>query len=263
MKRAILNSFIGLIVLSGCSVFLAKEPVGTSGASGGRLNVREQLAEQQTMIDSLQKEVQVLRGRVQETENLLAQKTKKLQEENSKTQSQFSRLDSETRSNKERIAHLENYLNVETTNKSSILDGFEDSNDKEPTESEAYESAKQRFERGDHQGARNAFKYFIKKYPKSEQADNAIFWIGETYFHEKWYEKAILEYEKVIAQYPKGNKVPAALLKQGISFYLHGVAEKDDKFKQTAIGIMKELIDKYPKSNEAKIAAKKLKEYTQ
>ena len=53
----------------------------------------------------------------------------------------------------------------------------------------------------------------IQNHPKSSNADNAQFWIGETYYKEKWYEKAILEYQKVIEKYPSGNKAPAALLK--------------------------------------------------
>jgi len=235
-----------------------KQPLETSENG---TNIRKQLAEQQAMVDSLQKEIQTLRGRLQENENQLKKKTTDLKEANNKIQSQFNRLDSETHSNKERIEYLEKYLNVETSEKNSLFNGSDNSDDKEITENESYVLAKQKFERGDHQGARVAFKEFMKKHPTSEQADNALFWIGETYFHEKWYEKAILEYEKVIVEYPKENKVPAALLKQGISFYLHGEMEKDEKFKETAIGVMKELIDKYPKSSEATIAAKKLKEY--
>ena len=38
----------------------------------------------------------------------------------------------------------------------------------------------------------------LKRFPQSDQADNAQFWIGETYYRENWYEKAILEYQKVI-----------------------------------------------------------------
>ncbi|MFQ5486070.1 MAG: tetratricopeptide repeat protein, partial [Desulfobacterales bacterium] len=84
--------------------------------------------------------------------------------------------------------------------------------------------------------------------------DNAQFWIGDTYYREKWFEKAILEYQKVIENYPKGNKVPASLLKQGFAFFNIGD-------KANARLILKELIKKYPQSNETKIAIKKLKEF--
>ncbi|OQY50811.1 MAG: hypothetical protein B6240_00975 [Desulfobacteraceae bacterium 4572_87] len=51
------------------------------------------------------------------------------------------------------------------------------------------------------------FKNFLKKYPKSKLADNAAFWIGESYMSMKKYEQAILAFQKVIKKYPRGNKV--------------------------------------------------------
>jgi TolA-binding protein len=56
----------------------------------------------------------------------------------------------------------------------------------------------------------------------------------------------------VIENYPKGNKVPASLLKQGFAFLNLG-----DKANSRLI--LQELIKKYPKTNEAKIAKDKLK----
>ncbi|MBU4503079.1 MAG: tetratricopeptide repeat protein, partial [Proteobacteria bacterium] len=79
------------------------------------------------------------------------------------------------------------------------------------------------------------------------------FWIGEIYYSEKWYEKAIVEYQKVIEKYPKGNKVPASLLKQGFAFLNLGD-------KANARLILQELVKKYSEATEAKIATKKLKE---
>ena len=52
--------------------------------------------------------------------------------------------------------------------------------------------------------------------------------------------------------YPKGNKVPAALLKQGLAF-------SQLKDASNARLVLSELVKKYPDSNEAAIARKKLK----
>jgi TolA-binding protein len=57
----------------------------------------------------------------------------------------------------------------------------------------------------------------------------------------------------VIENYPKGNKVPASLLKQGFAFLNLGD-------KANARIILQELIRKYPQTNEAKIAKDKLDE---
>jgi tol-pal system protein YbgF len=87
--------------------------------------------------------------------------------------------------------------------------------------------------------ARQGFEDLLKKYPSSSRANNAQFWLGETYYQEKWYEKAILEYQKVIDKYPKDNKVPAALLKQGFAFLSLGD-------KTNARLVFRELLNKYP-----------------
>ena len=96
------------------------------------------------------------------------------------------------------------------------------------------------------------FKNFLRKYPKSKLADNAAFWIGESYMALKQYEQAILAFQKVIKYYPRGNKVPNALLRQALAFH-------ELKDKTSAKLLLRKLIKKYPKSNEAKIARSKLK----
>ena len=114
-----------------------------------------------------------------------------------------------------------------------------------------YKTAKALLDKEKYDSARLEFEKFINLFPESKNADNARFWIAETYYREKWYEKAILEYQKVIEKYSTGNKVAAALLKQGYSF-----AELGEK--ANARLILKELIKKYPASKEAGFAAKKL-----
>jgi tol-pal system protein YbgF len=114
-----------------------------------------------------------------------------------------------------------------------------------------YRDAYETFHKGDLEGARRKFEAFLKQYPNTELSDNAQFWIGETYFLKKDYEKAILEYEKAIVKYPEGDKIPAALFKQALSFL-----ELGDK--TNAKNLLKRVIEKYPHSDQAGIAKKKL-----
>jgi tol-pal system protein YbgF len=124
----------------------------------------------------------------------------------------------------------------------------------EQTPDGLYAAAKQRFDRGEYEDARQLFQTLLEQHPQSDNADNAQFWIGEIYYHEKWYEKAILEYQKVIENYPKGNKVRSALLKQGLAFSNLGDGDN-------AKLILRELVRKYPNSKEASMAEKKLKTF--
>lgn len=220
-------------------------------------NLRNKFAEQNALIESLRQEIQILSGRLEETEYVLKQKIQTSEDSYEKKEIRLDRIDRTASLNKDRIARIEQYLNLESTEpdlKTKQGSGIKTQSRAKQKLSEdvIYQTAKQAFDQGDFELARERFQKFLKTYPKSNSADNAQFWIGEIYYHEKWYEKAILEYQKVIEKYPKGNKVQSALLKQGFSFFNLGD-------KANARLIFTELIKKYPKSNEAKIAKKKLK----
>ncbi|MBW2168713.1 MAG: tol-pal system protein YbgF, partial [Deltaproteobacteria bacterium] len=108
------------------------------------------------------------------------------------------------------------------------------------------------YREGRYEEAIEGFKDFLKKYPGSDLADNAQFWIGECYMTLKQFEKAILSYQEVIKKYPNGNKVPNAMIRQALAFY-------EIKDKTSSRLLLKKVIKKYPNSNEAKIAKAKLK----
>jgi tol-pal system protein YbgF len=222
--------------------------------------LRSRTAGQNADIDQLQDEIRTLKGKLEETDYLLKQKISGFEELAERREQRLETLDKVANSNKDRIARLEQYLNFDSATsdqkKKSMRGAASGKKGRhKPTEEAAYQSAKQAYDKGNFNAAREEFQKFIKEFPKSKNVDNAQFWIGETYYREKWYEKAILEYQKVIEKYPKGNKVTASLLKQGFAFLNLG-----DKVNSRLI--LTELIKKYPKSNEAKIAERKLKGMT-
>jgi len=219
--------------------------------------LRSKTAGQNATIDQLQEEIRTLKGKLEETDYLLKQKINAFAELSEKREIKLESIDKITSLNKDRIERLEQYLNFESTARtqkgnpvSNIPSGKQATH--KLTENGVYTSAKQAYDKGDFNAAREGFQKLLKEFPKSDNADNAQFWIGEIYYREKWYEKAILEYQTVIEKYPTGNKVTASLLKQGFAFYNLGD-------KSNARLILSELIKKYPKSNEAKIAERKLK----
>jgi tol-pal system protein YbgF len=116
-----------------------------------------------------------------------------------------------------------------------------------------YQSALQAFKDGKFKESREKFETFLKDNPSSPLADNAQFWIGETYYSEKDYEGAILAYEVVLKKYPSSSKTSGALLKQGYAFIEIGDAK-------TGKTILKKLIEKFPDSREAGLAKKRVAE---
>ena len=114
-----------------------------------------------------------------------------------------------------------------------------------------YDKAFQLYRGGKFEEARAEFSSYLKRYPKTDLADNAQFWLGECYYSEKKYREAIAAYEKTIKDYPKSDKVSSALLKQGMAFL-----ELGDKTAGKIL--LKKVVKGYPQSNQAKIARNKL-----
>ena len=114
-----------------------------------------------------------------------------------------------------------------------------------------YMEAYKAYKANDFEGAREKFKTILKNYPESEYSDNSRFWIAESYYKEKNYEDAILAYEELIKKNSRSDKIPGAMLKQGLAFY-----ELNDK--KTGKIVLEKLIEKFPDSEEAQVAKQKL-----
>lgn len=67
-------------------------------------------------------------------------------------------------------------------------------------------------------GAGELFKAFMVHYPDSPLADNALYWLGECHYALGDFPDAIKVFKELVDRYPKGGKVPDALLKTAYSY---------------------------------------------
>jgi tol-pal system protein YbgF len=70
------------------------------------------------------------------------------------------------------------------------------------------------------------FGTYLRSFPRSEAADDAQFYIGECNFADGKYAEAMDAYNRVIAGYPKGDKVPDAYYKRGMTFERMGQLDR-------------------------------------
>jgi tol-pal system protein YbgF len=99
--------------------------------------------------------------------------------------------------------------------------------------------------------ARQSFTEYLRHYPNTEVSDNAQYWIGECLYATGDFNGAVAAYGLVSERYPKGDKVPAALLKTGYALARLNRADEAKKF-------FEEVIKKYPKGDEARLARERL-----
>ena len=92
---------------------------------------------------------------------------------------------------------------------------------------------------------------YLRKHPDTPLSDNAQYWIGESYYAQRDFNNAILAFYDVTRRYPKGDKVCAAMLKQGFAF-----AELGDA--ADARIVLERLIQAHPNCEEAVRARAKL-----
>ncbi len=99
--------------------------------------------------------------------------------------------------------------------------------------------------------ARGLLNAFITRYPTHELSDDAQYWIGQSYFEEKNFERAIIEFVKVAADYANADKAPEALLLEALSFLNLGDLA-------SARELLGRVIGEYPDSSAATTARKRL-----
>ena len=116
---------------------------------------------------------------------------------------------------------------------------------------ESYRQAIILFGRGRHADARRAFEAVYESDSSGDLADNALFWIGETYFAAKDYTNAVRYYMRVVNDYSSQNKAPDALFKTA-------VVQARTGDLALARRTLQQVIERYPYSSSASSAKAEL-----
>ncbi|HEX7832129.1 MAG TPA: tol-pal system protein YbgF [Thermoanaerobaculia bacterium] len=116
---------------------------------------------------------------------------------------------------------------------------------------EDYRQAIILFGRGRHSDARRSFQEVFEADTNGDLADNALFWIGETYYAAGDYSNAVRFYMRVVNDYAEENKAPDALLK---------VALAQERTGDLALArkTLQRVIERYPYSSTASTAKSEL-----
>jgi tol-pal system protein YbgF len=110
-----------------------------------------------------------------------------------------------------------------------------------------YHNALRDYTTGNYDLSRQEFNDYIRNFPSSDLASNSQFYLGEIFYSQDDYKDAITAYDLVITKYPLSTKQPSALLKKA-------QAENNLKEKTSAIRDLREVVNKYPGSDESRRA---------
>lgn len=119
----------------------------------------------------------------------------------------------------------------------------------------AYEKALDILRDGRYQEAAAAYQKFLQDYPGSRYAANAQYWLAETFYVTRDFDRALQEFSRVIEQYPDAAKVPDAMLKLGYIHYELG------KWAE-ARAMLEDVVKRYPNTTAARLAGDRLERMT-
>ncbi|MBB3102234.1 tol-pal system protein YbgF [Azomonas macrocytogenes] len=114
-----------------------------------------------------------------------------------------------------------------------------------------YEAAFDLIKAKDFDKASQAFGAFLNKYPNSQYAGNAQYWLGEVNLAKGDLQGAGQAFAKVSQVYPNHPKVPDSLYKLADIEQRLGNAEK-------AKGILRQVVAQYPNTSAAQLAQRQL-----
>jgi outer membrane protein assembly factor BamD len=124
---------------------------------------------------------------------------------------------------------------------------------------ELYAQGESELERRRYIEARDAFRKIVERHPNSSWAPRARFLIGEAWFREAEFDKAVKEFETFLAFYPRHQIADLVQYRLAMCFYdqLKPV-EQDQGLTVKAIEQFKKLVKEYPDSRYATDALSKI-----
>jgi tol-pal system protein YbgF len=100
--------------------------------------------------------------------------------------------------------------------------------------------------------AAEQFLTFVNVYPASDYADNAQYWLGESYYVTRNYDIALEAFQTLLSQYPTSPKIADGLLKIG---YTHYELKQWDQ----ARAALTQVQEQYPDTTLARLAGSRLR----
>jgi tol-pal system protein YbgF len=226
---------IGALWLAGCASTPEEDPVlqGKLSDLDSRTSNIERVVQNQSLLslaqrtDQLQNEVSVLRGRIEVLEN--ANDTLRKQQRDL-----YADLD-------KRLSGLSPGTTAPAAGAPAAAGADQG----------AYNQAFDILKAGKYVDAITAFQQFLQSYPQSSLADNAQYWLGESYYVTRDFQNAAAAFQTVLDRWPDSRKAPDALLKLGYT-------QAELKHIAQARATLSSVSTRFPGSDAANLAAARL-----
>ena len=130
----------------------------------------------------------------------------------------------------------------------------------EPNPQAMYENAMNLFQRKKYERAAEAFKRFKEEFPLSDYTPLVELRIADSYFFDKNYAEAIVQYEEFRKLHPTHAEIPYVIYQLGMCHYRQMLSlDRDQTETEKAIEQFRYLIENHPQSPQASEASIRMK----
>lgn len=247
---------VGLSLLVGVAApwaAIAQAPINNvgSGSPGDRLSQLETAVSsqgqilyqiQQQLADN-QRDIDMLRGQIQESEYKLNQVIERQKD-------LYMQLDNAGGGNSANSGDAPDTSSANTSSSSNTPAAAANTGGNEKDDyNAAVKLAMESKSKAQIDDAIGALQGFVKAYPKSGYQSNANYWLGQLNYNKGSKDDAAFYFATVVKQYPKSQKSSEALYKVGLIM-------QDKGQKDKAKAVYQQVLKQYPNSAGSKLAEK-------
>lgn len=122
-----------------------------------------------------------------------------------------------------------------------------------PEEEAAYLNTFDQLKNGKYDEAIRGFRGMLDKWPQGRYADNAWYWMGESYYVKRDYNASLSSFQSLIEKFPSSPKLADGLYKMGLCQIELGR-------KDQARSALQRIVNDFPRTNAANLARQKLQQ---
>nr|WP_223858132.1 tol-pal system protein YbgF [Salinimonas profundi] len=241
---------------------MAQAPVYDVNNSGTaelekRITVLERMVDSRTeMQHRLQQQIDTMQGEIDQLRGSVEVHTNQLEKVLERQRELYLEIDKRVEALKQSTGQQGSNGNSSTSSSSGSSNSSSSSSDNasQPSmsEDEAYDNAVNLILKSrEYDKAIPAFRSFIDDYPNSQYSANAHYWLGQLLFNKREWAQAEEQFSQVVERYTKSSKRAEAMVKLGVIAQRQG----DDG---TARDYFNRVISDYPNSSAKRLAESKL-----
>lgn len=212
-----------------------------------RLMSSQGLMEMMQRLDRQEREIQQLRGQIEEQNHSIENLRSRQRELYLDTDRRLSRIEREGVASPSGSA-APSTLSGESSPSQAALTASApvplQDEEQAKREREAYQKAFELLRELRYDEATAAFREFMGQFPNGRYAHIAQYWLGEASYTQRQFEQAIKDYQQLLDRFPNSPKRAEAMLKIGYSWNEQGEQGK-------ARAILEKLVQDFPNSTEA------------